>query len=158
MKREFVISIVISLIFLSIGFLLLHYKLIGYGLSFFVFLPFILGYILGKSTIKSISLAGLIFSLVIFFILLLAGGLEGMVCILMAMPLIIIAIAFGVLIKFLVRKYRATDRNENVIKSSIVPLALFLVFGFIETELTKNDKFIIEVKSEIVLPYSSVEV
>ena len=57
MKKEFVTSIIISLTFLSLGFLLLHYELIGYGLSFFVFLPFALGYILGKSTIKAISLA-----------------------------------------------------------------------------------------------------
>jgi len=39
----------------SLGLLLLHYELIGYGLSFFVFLPFILGYILGKSKIKAIT-------------------------------------------------------------------------------------------------------
>ena len=89
MKREFLLSIVISLTFLSLGFLLLYLELIGYGLSFFVFLPFILGYILGKSSIKTISLIGLVVSLVIFFILLFTGGLEGMVCILLALPLVI---------------------------------------------------------------------
>ncbi len=158
MKKEFVISIIISLTFLSLGFLLLHYELIGYGLSFFVFLPFVLGYILGKSTIKAISLWGLITSLFIFFILLLAGGLEGMVCILMAMPLIIGAVAFGALVKYLIKKYDKTNKKENLIKSSIIPLCLFLTFGFVETELTKNVNHTIEVKSEIILPYSSMEV
>lgn len=158
MKKEFLFSIIISLTFLSLGFLLLHYELFGYGISFFVFLPFALGYILGKSTLKSASLAGLIISLVIFMILLFAGGLEGMVCILMAMPLIIGAVAFGALVKYLIKKYHNTDKKENLIKSSIIPLCLFLTFGFVETILTKNVNHIIEVKTEIILPYSSMEV
>lgn len=158
LKKEFIISIIISLTFLSIGFILLHYELIGYGYSFFVFLPFALGYILGKSTIKAISLWGLIISLVIFFILLLAGGLEGMVCILMAMPLIIGAIALGVIVKYLYKKYTKNDKKENLTRSSILPFCLFLIFGFIEKESTKNENNIIEVKSEIILSYSTMEV
>ena len=156
MKREFVISIIISLTFLSLGFALLHFELIGYGLSFFVFLPFALGYILGKSTIKTISLWGLIASLAIFCILLLVGGLEGMVCVLMAMPLIMIAIVLGVFVKYLINKYRNSDRQDNLIKSSILPFCIFLTFAFVETELSKNEQFVIEVKSEIILPYSTV--
>jgi hypothetical protein len=158
MKKEFVTSIIISLTFLSLGFLLLHYELIGYGLSFFVFLPFALGYILGKSTIKAISLWGLIISLIIFFFLLLAGELEGMVCILMAMPLIIGAVALGALFKYIIKKQQKNDKKENKIKSSILPFCLFLIFGFAETELTKNDNNIIEIKSEIIVPYSAMNV
>ncbi len=158
MKKEFVLSFIISFSFLSLGFLLLHYELIGYGLSFFVFLPFIIGYILGKSTIKAISLWGLIISFIIFFVLLLAGGLEGMICVLMAMPLIIGAVALGVLLKYFTTKNQKNDKKENVIKNSILPFCLFLIFGFAETELTKNDNTIIEVKSEIILPYSAMEV
>lgn len=158
MKKEFAISIIISLTFLSLGFLLLHYELIGYGLSFFVFLPFALGYILGKSTIKAISLWGLIISLIIFFILLLVGGLEGMVCILMAMPLIIGAVALGALVKYLRKRQQKNNRKENITKSSILPLCLFLIFGFAETELTKDDNNIIKIKSEIIVPYSAMEV
>jgi hypothetical protein len=158
MNKEFVISIIISMTFLSFGFLLLHFELIGYGLSFFVFLPFVLGYILGKSTIKAISLWGLIISLSIFFILLIAGNLEGIGCVLMAMPLIIGAVALGTLVKHFVKKNRESRGKENLMKSSIVPFFLFLTFGFVETELTKNDNFLVEVKSEIVLPYSAIEV
>ena len=158
MKKEFVISIIISLTFLSLGFALLHYEQIGYGLSFFVFLPFALGYILGKSTTKTISLWGLIISLAIFFILLLAGGLEGMVCVLMAMPLIIIAIALGAFVKSMIKKYRNSDKQDNLIKRSVLPFCLFLTFSFIETELTKHEQFVIEVKSEIILPYSPLDV
>lgn len=123
-----------------------------------MFLPFTLGYILGKSTIKAFSLWGLIISLAIFFILLLAGNLEGMVCILMALPLVIIAIALGAILKYFIKKYRNTDQQDQLIKSSILPFCLFLAFAFIETALTKNEQFVMEVKSEIILPYSTMEV
>lgn len=158
MKKEFVLSIIISLTFLSLGFSLLHYQLIGYGLSFFVFLPFVLGYILGKSTIRKFSLYGLIFSLTLFFILLLVGGLEGMVCILMAMPLVLIAVALGYATKRLIEKSKKINQSNDIIKSSILPLVLFLGFGFLEKELTKNDKEIISVKTEMVFPYTASEV
>lgn len=158
MKKEFTLSIVISFTFLTLGFLLLHLELIGYGLSFFVFLPFTLGYILGKSTIKSISLWGLMISLFIFFILLLLGNLEGMVCLLMAMPLVIVAIAIGAFFKYLIKKYRQNHTDENMIRSSIFPLLLFITFGIVEKELTKKDIYINEVKSEIILPYAPNEV
>jgi hypothetical protein len=157
MKKEFLISIIISLTFLSLGFLLLHYELIGYGLSFFVFLPFVLGYLFGEPTIKALSLYGLLLSLAIFFILLLAGGLEGMVCILMALPLVIIAVLLGVLVKRLNQKKRRKN-PEDLIKTSILPLCVFLAFGFLETHLTQGNKAIIEVKSEIILPYSPHQV
>ncbi|HYV90359.1 MAG TPA: polyketide cyclase [Chitinophagales bacterium] len=158
MKKEFILSVVVSFTFLSLGFLLLHYELIGYGLSFFVFLPFILGYILGRRTIRIISLVGLIFSLVIFFLLLLAGELEGMVCILMALPLVIGAIILGAIVKYFYEKGQNKDKPDNIIKGSILPLFLFLALAFIEKELTKNDKEVISVKTEMIFPYSTTEV
>lgn len=157
MKKEFILSIIITLTFLILGFLLLHYELIGYGLSFFVFLPFILGYILGKYTLKKISLIGLLFSLSIFFILLLVGRLEGMVCILMALPLVIVAIAVGYVVKRMVEKNK-TGQSDDIVKSSVLPFVLFLGFGFLEKELSKNDKEIVAVKTEMVFPYTTEQV
>ncbi len=158
MKKEFLLSIVISLTFLSLGFLLLHFEFIGYGLSFFVFLPFILGYILGTSSIKTISLIGLVVSLIIFFLLLIIGGLDGMVCILMALPLVIGAIALGALVKYFVDKKQNKNKEGNLIKSSILPLFIFLGIGFGEKQLTKNNEEIISVKTEMTFPYSPIKV
>jgi hypothetical protein len=158
MKKEFLLSIIISLTFLSLGFLLLHFELIGYGLSFFVFLPFILGFILGKSSIKAISLGGLIISLILFFILLLSGELEGMVCILMALPLVIGAVALGALVKYLVRKKQKVNKDGNLVSSSFLPLFIFLGIGFLEKELTEGNKEIVSVRTEMIFPYSATEV
>lgn len=158
MRKNLAISVLVSLGFLLIGFLLLHGDFIGYGISFFVFLPFALGYTFGSSTIKSISLVGLIISLITFFILLIAGQLEGMVCILMAMPLVIAAVGFGALVKSLINKFRNKNEEENILKSSILPLCLFLFFGFTENWLRQKDTFIVEVRSEIILPNTPIEV
>lgn len=148
--------------FLSLGFLLLYFDLIGYGLSFFVFLPFILGYILGRSIIKTASIIGLIFSLTIFFILLIAGQLEGMGCVLMSLPIVIIAVVFGAAIgtniKSALKKRRENKKQNDTIESSLIPLLLFLCVGFAEKILTKNNREAIAVKTEMILPYSSMEV
>jgi hypothetical protein len=154
MNKQLILSFIISFTFLSLGFLLLHYELIGYGLSFFVFLPFIIGYILGKPLIKRWSLIGLTLSLFIFFILLLAGGLEGMVCILMCFPLILVAIAIGIIVGSLTKR----KGNDKLLKSSIVPLGVFLVVAFLETELTRGSNEVVSIQTEIVLPYSTLQV
>jgi hypothetical protein len=158
MKKEFILAIVITLSFLGLGFFLLEKELIGYGVSFFVFLPFSLGFILGKSTLKNLSLVGLILSLIIFLILLLAGGLEGMICILMALPLIIAAVGFGILIKYLYRKSSKRNTESNTLKLSIVPFLLFITFGVVEHKLTENETRVVSIESEITLPYTPMEV
>ena len=158
MKKQFILSAVISLTFLSLGFLLLHYDLIEYGLSFFVLLPFTLGFILGKSLVKQASLYGLIATLVAFCGFLIAFGLEGIICVFMALPIILAAALIGIALKNFISKHENKTDPDNPIKRSIIPLFIFLGVSFGEKQFTKNDKEIIPVKSEIILPYSSLEV
>ena len=160
MKKQFILSIAISLTFFSIGFLLLYYKLIEYGLSFFVLLPFIVGFMFGKSLVKQGSLYGLVLSLVAFCGFIIAFGLEGIICVFMALPLILAAALIGVAFRNFISKYENKNKThpDNPIKKSILPLFIFLGVSFGEKQLTKNDKEIVSVKSEIILPYSSIEV
>lgn len=158
MNKGFTLSIFISLTFLTVGFLLLHYELIGYGVSYFVILPFILGYILGNGAFKKFGLYGFIFSLIGFIILLWVRELEGILCILMALPLVIIAFILGYYLKKLIEKNKAKTKNENIIKSSLLSLFLFLGIGIIEKQLTRNDKEVISVKTELIYPYSTTKV
>jgi hypothetical protein len=167
MNKNFTIAAVLSITFLSLGFLLLHNGLFGYGISFFVFLPFIIGYLLGGSRTKKISLLGFGFSFVVFCLLLLQGGLEGMVCILMAMPLILISLAIGMALKSIFSSTKRAAKNkggdesildDQILKSSILPFCMLVMVGFTEKQLTKNNKEVIEVRSEIILPYSPMQV
>ncbi|WP_372752130.1 hypothetical protein [Mariniflexile sp.] len=158
MKDDLVVTIIISFLFLSVGFLLLHFEQITYGVSFFVLLPFIIGFITGNSAIKKISLWGHTIALIIFFVLLILGGLEGVICILMAMPLIIVAIALGMLFKYYFKKNKIDHQRKNMAKSSVLPFLIFVFFAYAEKILTKEGKDIIEIKSEIILPYSATQV
>jgi hypothetical protein len=158
MKKEFIFSFVISLLFLTAGFWLYHSGYIGFGISFFVFLPFILGFLLGRSTLKKISLAGLIISFIIFFMLLLTNALEGMVCVLMAMPIIFIAVLFGYLAGFASKKDREIAKKNNRLTTTLLPFALFLLAGFAEKAITGNSVDVGSVKTEIVLPYTPLQV
>lgn len=74
-----------------------------------------------------------------------------MVCILMAMPLVLIAVALGYLAKKLLQLKK--QNSEDILKGSFIPFCLFLILSFTETQLTRNDKFIVEVKSEIILTH-----
>lgn len=167
MNKNFTLAAILSFTFLSLGFLMLHNGLFGYGISFFVFLPFMIGYLLGGSKTKTFSFLGFCFSFVIFCILLLQGELEGMVCILMAMPLILISLAIGMLLKSLffgvknvVNKEEGDESilDDKLLKSSILPFCILSVVGFAEKQLTKNANETVEVRSEIILPYSPMQV
>lgn len=168
MKKEFIASAFISFFFLSIGFYLLHQGHFSYGLSFFVFLPFSLGYIHGNPRVKKNSWYGLIASFICFCILLLSNNLEGLVCILFSLPLILIAVLFGVIIRVILGvakktklpkdEYNEDLLDDNLLKSSVVPLLIVIAMGVIEKQWQLNPTEIIEVQSSIVLPYSPMQV
>ncbi|MEJ2004368.1 MAG: hypothetical protein P8X57_05240 [Cyclobacteriaceae bacterium] len=65
-RKQFITAFILTLVFLAAGFLLLETGLVGYGSSFFVFLPFVIGYVLGDATIKAVSRWGLIAALAVF--------------------------------------------------------------------------------------------
>ena len=156
--NKFFLSAIITITFLATGIILLNQEIIGYGVSLFVFLPFLLGYILGNPTTRKLSFAGLAFSLLIFFILLIAGNLEGMICILMAMPLVAIAVGLGFLIKYISTRNKTNEDHRINPKLAVLPLIVFILFGMIENQLTKHKRNIIEVASEIILPYNTMQV
>lgn len=167
MKREFVLSAIFTISFLTFGFLLLHYDLVGYGISFFVFLPFILGYLLGNAKVKSASFTGLVFSFICFCFGLVVGELEGMVCILMALPIIGFFVAIGYVLKGILNaifpsKKSGTNNDDilddNQLKSTILPFLIFATIGIVEKQFLLNADEVVAVDSAIVLPYSPLQV
>ena len=85
--RSFKIAIIISILFLGTGFVFLHFEMIAYGWAFFIILPIVLGVSIGALPNKKTAYAGAFMGALIFFILLLAGNLEGFICVLMALPI-----------------------------------------------------------------------
>ncbi len=155
--RSFKWAIILALVYFGIGFAFLHYGLADYGWVFFVLLPFSLGIAVGKLEKQKWAYLGLAIGILIFIGLLIAGGLEGIVCVVMTIPIIIPLVWLGTMIsKYLTKKriFKPT-KNFNVM---FLPL-LFTLFGAPIEKNFYTDKFeIIEVKTERIYPYTTEQV
>ena len=84
------------------------------------------------------------------------------------MPIVLFAIALGYALKFIIQTFFKAIRkdkdsknellDDNLLKSSILPFCLFMVFGIAEKQLTHKNKYIVEVRTHIILPYSPSQV
>ena len=103
--RSFKLTILLTLIYFGIGFAFLHYGLADYGWVFFVLLPFSLGIAVGKMERMKWAYLGLAVAILIFVGLLIAGGLEGIVCVVMTIPIVVPLVWLGTLTnKYLTKK------------------------------------------------------
>jgi hypothetical protein len=157
-KDQTIPAFIITILFLGLGMVLLELGLIGYGVSFFVFLPFVLGIMIGSSFFKKMSQFGLLAALVVFIFCLLIGELEGMICVLMSLPIVLAAMVIGAVIKSGYDKARKKEQDQNRLRVSVLPLVLFTLLSVAEKKLTENNQAIVEVRSGIVLPYSPMQV
>jgi hypothetical protein len=158
MYKEVILASSITLLFLIAGIICLESELFGYGSTFFALIPFTIGYILGGKTIKRISVVSVAITLLLFAFLLVVGELEGMICVLMATPFVVGAVALGFFIKWLVLKIRKSKDDSNKLKASLIPLALILVVGTVEHQVTKDKYNEMTISTSIDLPHSCMDV
>jgi hypothetical protein len=88
---------------------------------------------------------------------LISFGLEGYICVLMVLPLILPLIFLGSILTHLAKRYNKIKSTEKL-RVLILPLFIFLLGAPIENLIVKNKKELIEIKSEIVFPYSNKQV
>lgn len=155
--RSFRLSILISSIFLSIGFALLHLGLVGYGWAFFVLLPIVVGMAIGALPNRKNALPGLVLTVLLFIVILIQVGLEGVVCVIFCLPILIPFFFLGAIISHLVKKYRQIKHELNL-KLTLLPFLVFVLAVPVEQKLTDNKPKVIEVSDEIILPYSPIQV
>lgn len=156
-NRSFKIAIGLTLFYLGLGFAFLHFGLADYGWVFFILLPISLGIAIGAIPLRDWAYMGLATGIIIFIILLLVGGLEGMVCVLMALPIIIPLILLGVWInKYLIKKgFIKPDNNQNAL---LLPLLIVLFGAPFERYFYPDKVEIVEVKTERIYPFSCAQV
>jgi len=157
LKKELLVSIAITFIVLIIGFILLHFELIGYGWAFFFWLPALLGYFFGKATLKSASLIGLFLGLIMFLIIIYSWGVEGIICVAMAFPLLTLSAGVGALLRQAVLRIKKDKDEEPNLKSSLIPILIFSLVAIVENQV-HQDAIVEEVQTEIILPYTCLEV
>lgn len=121
--KSFRVSFLITLLYCGINMGLLHFGLIDYGwIVFFVF-PFSLGLALGQMLFKHWALAGFVSAFLITIILILTSALEGIICILFSLPIVIPMISIGII----TRRYlteKGIIRSRDDVHSFLFPLLL----------------------------------
>jgi len=155
--RSFRLTILLTLVYFGIGFAFLHYGLADYGWIFFVLLPFSLGIAVGRMERQKWAYLGLAVGILIFVGLLLAGGLEGIVCVVMTIPIIIPLVWLGTFTnKYLSKK--GIIKPTNKLNVLFFPLLFILLGAPIEKYFYTNKIEVIEVKTERVYPYTAEQV
>src|SRR5215212_11660093 len=157
MEKEnfnFLFTALLTVVFSSFGFALLHLNLIGYGNTFFILLPLCIGFFLGKRpSWKSSSIFSLLIGLVAFFYLLITSQLEGLFCVVTLLPLVIPLVFLGAWLGWAIREGLTNKHQKNKdIKLTLIPLILLLFAGTIEHYFSEKFDYG-KVESKIFLPY-----
>lgn len=139
-----------SALILLLGFLFLHFKMVDYGYTFFIIFPFSVGFSIGTLDRKRWGLVAMISGVFIFFMLLLAGALEGFICVLMALPLFVGMTLIGHWIqKKLIKKELGNGKKLMI---SMTPIILLLSINHIEQMILPEPK-VITINNSIILNY-----
>jgi hypothetical protein len=149
------IAAIATFLLCTLGFTLFHFELVGLGYTFFIVVPLCIGYSLGIKLDWGISLViAVMIGLTLFFFLLLTAGFEGLVCVIMLLPIFIPVVLIGILIGYNLRKRSLKADKKNIIKISLYPLIVLLFSGGIE-HLFSNKFENAKVESTIYLPYEA---
>lgn len=155
--KSFKLSIILTLIFLGIGFSFLFTDLANFSWVLFMLLPIVLGVSIGALPNKKWAIYGAFLALGCFLALLVIGQLEGMLCVLMAIPILLPFIFLGTIITHLIRRYKEIKPTERL-NLLLIPIIPFLIAAPLEKLLMDNHKAVIEVRTEKIFPYNPMEV
>lgn len=151
-------SWLIAVAVLLLGFLLLHFGLVDYGNTFFVVFPLAVGFSIGTHPTPA-QRGGLLVALIalIFFGFLLAGQLEGLVCVAMALPIFLISMLCGYFALRFWRKHKEPrDKPRDIsdhLVNSFSPLFVLLLLNPVEQSLLPEPE-VVEIETSVLLPYA----
>lgn len=130
MNRFSTYSWLITALLLLAGFLCLETKAVGYGVAFFMAFPWAVGFAIGTLEQSRRNVLYLILGVVIFMALLLAAHLEGMVCVLMALPIFAVCVLLGSWAqRAFRRKHETPNETPPRLLALLTPLAVLLAAG-----------------------------
>lgn len=144
--RSFRWAILLTLGFFSTGIICLLLGYAEFNLALFILLPIVLGISIGALPNRRWALIGAGMATIVFMVGLLTLGLSGLICVVMALPLIIPFIFLGSVILHLVQRYYAIRSDSLPLLA--IPLLVFLVVAPIDRFLGPMKVEVIEVTSE----------
>lgn len=154
-KRQYALTALLSFSLSVVGFTLFYFELIGLGYTFFILVPLCVGYFLGLRPDFGIALiVSVMVGLAAFFFFLVTSELEGMICIIILLPIFIPLIVLGIWLGYVIKTKLHKKDKSNILKISLYPLVVLLFSGGIEHFFgNRYDDAIVE--STIELPYDA---
>ena len=144
-------SWIICTFLLILGFLFLHFKIVDYGVSFFVVFPFAVGFAVGTLEGNKKTYYAILIGLLASLGFLLAGALEGLICVLMALPIFLFMMYLGYYFQNKSKKKRVND--SEILMASIFPILVLLFANPIE-KMLRSEPQVVTIKNSIILEYS----
>lgn len=151
MKSKLIIVLLTIAIVFAIGYTSIYF-FGNYGWTVFVFAPFVIGFLpsyfaskkleLSKRDCYSLSFTTLLVSTIALLVL----ALEGMICIIMALPILMLLVWFGAYIGFSMNHKKPMLNNAT----TIVILALYSL-GFLSFDYINEPNSLIAIKTNIVV-------
>ena len=155
--KSFRLSIIVTLIFFGTGIAFLFTGLADYSWMLFVLLPIVLGIAIGAMPNKKYTLWGSIITTILLLFGMYVPGLSGLLCIVMALPLIAAFIFLGYVLTHLIKRYKDL-KSTTSLPVLVLPLFIFLIGAPVEHFLNPNKKEIVEVTTEQVFNYTPEQV
>jgi len=153
--KQFLATALLTFALCILGFFLFHFNLVGLGYTFFLVVPFCIGYFLGVKLNWSLSLViGVMIGLAAFFFLLITAQLEGIVCVIILLPIFIPIILLGILLGYNIKNRQLKKNKRDTIMISLYPLLILLFSGTIEHFFSSKYEDA-RVESTIHLPYDA---
>lgn len=152
-NKSFRVSFIVGLSFCLIAIVLFLLNYISLGLSLFLFLPLAIGVSSGMLPDLKQAIYGTLFSLLIFSVFLVLSKVEGIICVVMALPILLLFAWIGRLIG---KRFRKKD-DEITLKSTLTPFLIFLLASFLEV-FSGNNSTYAEVTNTVIIKGSSEEV
>jgi hypothetical protein len=156
-NKSFILSLIVSFIFLGTGIVFLFLGLADYSWVLFLLLPLVLGVSIGLIPDQKFAIWGGVVATVITLMSLYIFGQSGFICIVMCVPIIILLMYIGYSITRSIRKRNEISSSENI-SILILPLIPFLVVAPTEHYLKTEKEVAISVTTEQVFDYSPEQV
>lgn len=155
-RNTFIKTTIITVVLSCLGFGLLELNLVPYGFTLFCVMPILIGYVIGQYPKFRIiiAVAGIV-GILIFFYLLVIGGLESWWCVLTLSPLLYLLLFIGMYIGFQIKKSRINKDNKRGNKLSVYILPVLILFISSGIEKFFTEKYTdVKIETKIILPFS----
>ncbi|NMM48125.1 polyketide cyclase [Marinigracilibium pacificum] len=128
-NKSFKTSFIVGFVFCSVAIIFLLVGLSDLGMGLFFFLPLAIGISSGLLPNLKQAIWGTLASLGLFSIFLIVTNIEGFICVLLALPILLISALIG---WFIGRLFRKKNKDETNLKVTVLPFLIFIAASFLE--------------------------